>query len=140
MGLTDLRALALAAALLSGCGLGIRGIQSPGHAERVQEQKRAEQRAAEKARHERAHRRCDRETNRDVAAEREKNERAIRELDAAAERLRVAEELGDPATIHAAMKDRDEAKEAVRLTWWPTDKNQRTLHEECVRRFLKLGL
>jgi hypothetical protein len=77
---------------------------------------------------------------RHVLADREKHGRAKRALKAAAERLRVAEQLGDAPTIVTAMKDRDEADEAVRRTWWPTDADKRELTESCVQTYLKADL
>jgi len=120
------------ALLLAGCGLGIRGITHPSYEEQVEAQKREERRAAAEQRRERARQHCERENTVYVLGEREKHTRAKRALKAATERLRVAEELHDAATIYEAMKSRDEAEEAVRATWWPTDKDQRKLVDECV--------
>ncbi len=68
-----------------------------------------------------------------VAKRLERRDRARQALVAAEERLRVAQELGDPPTILQAMKDRDEAaadlseREAKTL-------DPKRLHSECERR------
>lgn len=128
--------VALAASLLVGCSaLGIRGNQASADRRAAQHRAAIARHRADIAEAQDAIRRaCNRETRARLTDLAKEHAQAERVLNAAEERLRVAQDLGDAATIYQAMKDRDSVREIHIVTAPPPDEDQTRWHAECQAR------